>query len=64
MKIFTYTLIALALGLGIYNFMMLDFNNPFKGDSSIAAIGILASGCVILLLLILRTSQRIEKKKK
>ena len=64
MKTFTYILIILALLLATFNITKLDFNNPFEGDSSIAAIGILAAGCVILLLLILRISQKILKKKK
>lgn len=64
MKTFTYILIAIAACLGIYNLTKLDYSNPFEGDSSIAAIGILASACVILLLLILKTSKKIEKKKR
>ena len=64
MKIFTYILITIAALLAIYNITKLDFNNPFEGDSSIAAIGILAAACVVLLLLILGTSKKIQKKKK
>ncbi len=64
MKIFTYILIAIAIGLIIFNATKLDFDNLFEGDSTIAAISILAAACAILLLLILRTSQRIARKKK
>ncbi|RMA66237.1 hypothetical protein [Ulvibacter antarcticus] len=64
MKIFIYILIALAAALAIFNTTKLDFDNLFEGESSVAAIGILASGCVILLLFILLTSKKIEKKKK
>lgn len=64
MKIFTYVLIIIALLLVVFNITKLDFDNLFKGDSSIAAIGILAAACVILLLLILRTSKRISEKEK
>jgi len=62
MKIFTYILIAIASILVIYNITKLDFNNLFEGESSIAAIGILAAGCVILLLLILEVSKQIARK--
>ncbi len=64
MKIFTYILITIAIGLIIFNATKLDFDNLFEGDSTIAAISILAAACAILLLLILRTSQRIARKKK
>ncbi len=63
MKIFTYILIAIAIVLAVYNVTKLDFNNLFEGDSSIAAIGILAAGIVILLLMILKISKQISKKK-
>jgi hypothetical protein len=64
MKIAHYIFITLALGLIIFNATKLNFSNLFEGDSAIAMITILASGCVILLMLILRTSLRIAKKKK
>ena len=64
MKIFTYILVIIAIGLGIYNVTKLDFDNLLEGDSMIAAISVLAAGCVILLLLILRTSLKIKRKKK
>ncbi len=57
-------LIFLALGLAIYNITLLDFDNLFQGDSLVACIGILASACAILLLLIFATSKKIEKKVK
>ncbi len=55
-------LLFLALGLAIYNVTLLDFDNVFEGDSLIACIGILASVCAILLLLILSASKKIEQK--
>jgi hypothetical protein len=64
MKIFIYILIFIAIGLMIYNATMLDFDNLFEGDSSIAAISILAAACAIVLLLILKTSITIKKKSK
>jgi hypothetical protein len=63
MKIFIYILIAIAAGLSVFNATRLDFDNLFEGESSVAAIGLLASICVILLLVILQLSKRIAKKK-
>jgi len=57
-------LLFLALGLAIYNVTLLDFTNLFEGDSLIACIGILASACAILLLLIFSASKKIERKVK
>lgn len=62
MKIFTNVLMALALGLIIFNITLLDFKNPLEGNSMIAFIGIAASVCAILILLIFRMSKNIEKK--
>jgi hypothetical protein len=64
MKIITPLFITIAIGLIIYNSTFLNFENIFQGESQIAFIGILASACVIVLLLILRTSLTIEKKSK
>ncbi|MGW9684774.1 hypothetical protein [Flagellimonas sp. 2504JD1-5] len=55
-------LIILAVGLISYNVTLVDFEAPFKGDSTIALIGILASLCAIVLLLIFMTSKKIDKK--
>ena len=63
MKTFTYILITAAVVLGIYNATKLDFDNLFEGDSSIAAISIVAAGCVIVILAILQISRKIAKKK-
>ncbi len=60
MKIFTIILFIISLGLIIFNATKLNFDALFKGESMIAIITILASLCAIVLLLILRTSQRIE----
>lgn len=64
MKIFTIILSILALGLMIFNFTQVNFDAPFKGDSIIAIITILASLCVIVMMAILRTSKKIEQKVK
>jgi uncharacterized membrane protein len=62
MKIFTNVLMSLALGLIIFNITLLDFKNPLEGNSMIAFIGIAASVCAILILLIFRMSKNIENK--
>ncbi|HEY4617845.1 MAG TPA: hypothetical protein VIH09_06590 [Flavobacterium sp.] len=62
MKIFTNILVFLALALIIFNITLLDFNHPFQGDSAVASIGIAASFCAVLILLIFRMSKKIEEK--
>jgi hypothetical protein len=64
MKIFVYVLIVIAVGLCVFNATQLNFDALFEGDSLIAAIGVLASACVIILLLILQTSLKIKSKQK
>jgi hypothetical protein len=62
MKIFTNVLIVLAIGLIIFNISLLDFSNPLEGNSMIAFIGIAASFCAVLILVIFRMSKSIEEK--
>lgn len=62
MKLFTNILVVLAIGLIIFNISLLDFKNPLEGNSMIAVIGIAASLCAILILLIFRMSKCIEEK--
>lgn len=62
MKIFTNILVVLALGLIIFNISLLDFKHPLEGNSIIAFIGIAASICAVLILLIFRMSKSIEEK--
>jgi hypothetical protein len=64
MKIFTNILLFIAIALIIVNIFLLDFNKPFEGDSMIALIGIVASFCAVLILLIFRMSKKIEEKLK
>ncbi|WP_373519739.1 hypothetical protein [Pricia sp.] len=61
-KTLNIILILLALALMAYNVTMVDFQNPFEGDSTVALIGILAPLCAIALLLIFRTSKKIQRK--
>jgi len=64
MKIFTNILLFIAIALIIVNVFLLDFNKPFEGNSMIALIGIVASFCAVLILLIFRMSKKIEEKLK
>ncbi|MBT8299381.1 MAG: hypothetical protein HKP42_11775 [Maribacter sp.] len=61
-KTFTVILIVLAILLIAYNVTLVNFNNPLEGNSIIALIGILASLCAIVLLLIFITSRKIKNK--
>ncbi|WP_297705169.1 hypothetical protein [uncultured Eudoraea sp.] len=61
-KTFTIVLIILAIVLIIYNFTHIDFDEPLKENSIVALIGIVASLCAILLLIIYLTSKKIQKK--
>lgn len=62
MKIFTIILMVFATALIIFNITMLDFSNLFKGDSLVGLIGITASVCAILILVIFRMSKAIQDK--
>lgn len=62
MKYFRYILLFIAFALIVYNATIIDFNAPFEGDSQIALIGILASACVIVLMLILIQAQHVKER--
>jgi len=62
MRTFTNVLVFLALGLIVFNITLIDFKNPFDGNSMIAFIGIAASFCAVLILLIFKMSKSIEEK--
>lgn len=64
MKIFTSTLVVIALALIIFNITLLDFDHLFEGNSIVALIGIAASFCAVFILLIFRMSKLIEEKTK
>ena len=61
-KIVIVILIVLGLALIAYNVTLVDFEDPFQGNSIIALIGIVASLCAIALLLIYSTSKKIQRK--
>ena len=62
MKNFIIVLIVLSIGLIIYNFTVIDFSDPFGGDSIVGVITVMAGLCAILLLAILYTSKKIQEK--
>jgi hypothetical protein len=64
MKIFTTVLIGIAVALIIFNVTLLDYENPFEGNSMVALIGIVASFCAIFILIIFRMSKKIVEKLK
>jgi hypothetical protein len=64
MKIFTNILIFIAIALIIFNVTLLDFKNPFEGNSMVALIGIAAAFCAVFILLIFKMSKKIEEKLK
>lgn len=64
MRLFTFILIFISLGLIVFNLTKVNWSSPFEGDSMVAIITTMALVCAILLLLILRTSKAIESKLK
>ncbi len=61
-KTLNIVLVVMALALVAYNVTIIDFETPFEGKSTIALIGIVASLCAIMLLLIFRASKKIQRK--
>ena len=64
MKIFTYIVIIVGILLIGLNLTQIDFNNPLKGDSTVALIGIVATLCAVFLVVILKMAKLIEQKTK
>lgn len=62
MKALSVIFIIIAVILIGINATQINTDAPFEGQSMIALITILAALCVILMMLILRTSKRIEQK--
>jgi uncharacterized membrane protein len=60
----TYVISIIALLIVIYNCTIVDWGNPFSGDSIIAIIAIMCGLCCILVMTILRTSKKIQKLSK
>ncbi|PJB11252.1 MAG: hypothetical protein CO119_11860 [Flavobacteriales bacterium CG_4_9_14_3_um_filter_40_17] len=64
MKVVWYLLILAALALAIFNFIQINFENPFGNDSTIAIGGTLVSLCAIVLIFIFLISKSIKEKLK
>lgn len=64
MKYFIYILIVVAFGLIVYNATKLNFEALLTGDSKTALFSMIASACVVVLLLILLISRAIQQKVK
>lgn len=62
MKIFINILIVFALALIVFNITQLNFNSLFEGNSLVALIGIVASLCAVLILVIFKMSKSIDDK--
>tara|TARA_R110002072_G_scaffold260722_14_gene419333 strand:+ start:11535 stop:11741 length:207 start_codon:yes stop_codon:yes gene_type:complete len=64
MNIFKSILAVAALGLLIFNLTIIDFSDITGKESIVALIGVVACFCALLLLAILFTSKKIDKKMK
>lgn len=64
MKTFTNILLLIAITLIVVNIFLIDYNKPFEGNSVVALIGVVASFCAVMILLIFRMSKKIEEKLK
>jgi hypothetical protein len=61
-KTLSIVLVICAVVLIAYNVTLIDFDKPFEGNSVVAIIGVTASLCAIVLILIFYTSKKIQKK--
>ncbi|MEZ4854286.1 hypothetical protein [Flavobacterium sp.] len=64
MKVVSYIIIVLALGLIGFNLTKINYSNPFEEGSTIALIGVVAGLCAIVLMLIFRISKSIDERTK
>jgi hypothetical protein len=62
MKNLIYIFLGLATGLLVFNLFHVDFEAPLEGDSFAAVVGIGASLCAIILLVILQLALKIQQK--
>lgn len=62
MKILIYIFLGLAAGLLVFNLFHVDFEAPLEGNSFAAVVGIGASLCAIILLVILQLALKIQRK--
>jgi len=64
MRLLTYLLSVLALGIIAFNLTKINFDAPFEKESYTAIITALAGGCAILLFTIWRIVKKIDRKVK
>jgi small-conductance mechanosensitive channel len=62
MKNFITILLIIAVCLMIFNVTQMDYKNPLEGKSKVALIGVVASACAALILLIFKMSKKIQEK--
>ncbi len=62
MKYLIYILLAVGFGMLIFSLFQLNYDDPFSKGSAGALIGVLASACVIVIMLILMATRAIQKK--
>jgi hypothetical protein len=62
MKNFTTILLIIAACLMIFNLTQMDYNSPLEGKSKTALIGVVASACAAIILLIFKMSKKIQEK--
>ena len=57
----SYVISVVAFLIVIYNITIVNWEDPFSGDSIIALIAIMCGVCCIMVMTILRTSKKIQK---
>lgn len=57
----SYVISVIAFLIVIYNITIVNWEDPFSGDSIIALIAIMCGVCCIMIMTILRTSKKIQK---
>jgi hypothetical protein len=64
MKKWIYVFMFLAVVALGFNILQIEWSAPFEGNSLVACIGVLASACALLLLVLLSQSLKIAQKLK
>lgn len=64
MKIFSYVVIILALITIGFNATRINFSNPLQGESTVALIGIAASFCAIIIVVLYQLAKKVDENTK
>ena len=64
MKKWIYVFMFLAVVALGFNAFQIEWSTPFEGNSLVACIGVLASACALLLLVLLSQSLKVAQKLK